>query len=126
MYGEHCGASNHSDGEREQNDYYATEPYAAQLLMEIEQFNEDVWECACGEKHLSNEFGRNGYNVRSSDLIDRCGNEVYDFLSDDNKEWHGDIITNPPFKYATEFVRKALDIIPRRKQGCNVLEDTVP
>lgn len=38
----------------------------------------------------------------------------------------GDIITNPPFKYATEFVRKALDIIPERKQGCNVLENSVP
>ena len=126
MYGEHYGASNHSDGEREKNDYYATEPYAAQLLMKVEQFNTDIWECACGEKHLSNEFEKNGYNVRSSDLIDRCGNEIYDFLSDNNKEWHGDIITNPPFKYATEFVKKALDIIPKRKQGCNVFEDTVP
>lgn len=35
MYGEH---------------YYATEPYAAQLLMEVEQFNEDIWECACRRK----------------------------------------------------------------------------
>ena len=25
---------------------------------------------------------------------------------------NGDIITNPPYKYATEFVRKALEIIP--------------
>ena len=79
-----------------------------------------------GEKHLSNEFERNGYKVRSSDLIDRCGNEIYDFLSDDNKEWHGDIITNPPFKYATKFVRKALDIIPERKKGCNVFESPIP
>ena len=79
-----------------------------------------------GEKHLSNEFEKNGYNVRSSDLIDRCGNEIYDFLSDNNKEWHGDIITNPPFKYATEFVKKALDIIPKRKQGCNVFESPIP
>ena len=47
MYGEHYGASNHSEGEREMNDYYATEPYAAQLLMEVEQFNSDIWECAC-------------------------------------------------------------------------------
>ena len=47
MYGEHYGASNHSDGEREKNDYYATEPSAAQLLMKVEQFNSDIWECAC-------------------------------------------------------------------------------
>lgn len=79
-----------------------------------------------GEKHLSNEFERNGYKVRSSDIVDRCGNEMYDFLSDDNTEWHGDIITNPPFKYATKFVRKALDIIPERKKGCNVFESPIP
>lgn len=79
-----------------------------------------------GEKHLSNEFERNGYKVRSSDIVDRCGNEMYDFLSDDNTEWNGDIITNPPFKYATKFVRKALDIIPERKKGCYVLESPIP
>ena len=47
MYGELYGASNHSSYEREEYDYYATEPYAAQLLMEVEQFNTDIWECAC-------------------------------------------------------------------------------
>lgn len=41
------GASNHSSYKREEYDYYATEPYAAQLLMEVEQFNTDIWECAC-------------------------------------------------------------------------------
>lgn len=87
MYGEHYGASNHSNEERQEHDYYATEPFAAHLLMEVEQFNNDIWECACGEKHLSCEFEKNGYNVRSSDLIDRCNNEVYDFLSEDNTEW---------------------------------------
>ena len=46
MYGELYGASNHSSYEREEYDYYATEPYAAQLLMEVETFG-DIWECAC-------------------------------------------------------------------------------
>lgn len=35
-----------------------------------------------------------------------------DFLSIDNLEWNGDIITNPPYKYAQEFIEKALQIIP--------------
>ena len=30
------GASNHSTGEREPNDYYATDPKAAELLLEVE------------------------------------------------------------------------------------------
>ena len=32
------GASNHTDAEREINDYYATEPKATELLCKIETF----------------------------------------------------------------------------------------
>lgn len=106
------GASNHTDKERQNEDYYATEPRAGELLLQVESFDQNVWECACGEKHLSKVFEKHGYNVRSSDLIDRCGNEVFDFLSMENQEWNGYIITNPPYKYAQEFVEKALQIIP--------------
>lgn len=48
----------------------------------------------------------------SRDLIDRGYGSVADFLSKDNTEWNGDIVTNPPYKYAQEFVEKALQIIP--------------
>ena len=40
------------------------------------------------------------------------GETGIDFLSIDNLEWNGDIITNPPYKYAQEFIEKALQIIP--------------
>lgn len=106
------GASNHTDKERQQEDYYATDPIAARLLLEVEDFTPHIWECACGEKHLSNVFERYGFDVRSSDIVDRCENEVFDFLSEDNTSWDGNIITNPPYKYATEFIYKALSIIP--------------
>ena len=45
------GASNHGNGEREANDYYATEPKATQLLCDIEKFDSIIWEPACGEGH---------------------------------------------------------------------------
>ena len=48
------GASNHTEKERQKEDYYATDPIAVELLLDLETFNKDVWECACGEKHLSN------------------------------------------------------------------------
>lgn len=110
------GASNHADCERQSEDYYATDPFAAQLLLQVETFSDHVWECACGEKHLSKVFEADGYQVRSSDLVDRCGNEVYDFLSEENRLWDGDIITNPPYKFATQFVQKAVDIIPNGRK----------
>ena len=34
-----------------------------------------------------------------------------DFLKSEEK-WDGDIITNPPYKFAQEFIEHALDIIP--------------
>ena len=54
------GASNHTDKERQREDYYATDPIAAELLLEVETFNKNVWECACGEKHLSKVFEDKG------------------------------------------------------------------
>lgn len=105
------GASNHTDKERQNEDFYATDPIAADLLLKEEKFSHNIWECACGQKHLSAVFEKHGYNVRSSDLIDRCGNEVFDFLSMENQSWDGDIITNPPYKYASEFIYKSLSVI---------------
>lgn len=105
------GASSHVSEERQKQDYYATEPKGTEVLLEVEQFLSNVWECACGEGHMSKVLEKNGYNVRSSDLIDRGYGEVYDFLSLENTEWNGDIITNPPYRMAKEFVLKALSVI---------------
>lgn len=105
------GASNHSTSERQVDDYYATEPKALELLLREENFNQSIWECACGGGHLSNLLKAEGYNVKSSDIVHRGfdGTEIIDFLkvAKANKR---DIITNPPYKYAKEFVEHALDI----------------
>lgn len=107
------GASNHTDKDRQNEDYYATDPKAAKLLLELETFSPNIWECACGEGHLSKVFADAGYKVKSTDLIDRgFGENGIDFLGMDNIEWNGDVITNPPYKYGQEFVEKALQIIP--------------
>lgn len=104
------GASNHTDGERPKDDFYATEPKAAELLLDVETFNRNIWECACGEGHLAKVFTAQGYEVRSSDIIDRGYGDVLDFLQV-TEEWAGDIITNPPYKYALEFAEKALQVV---------------
>ena len=57
-----------------------------------------------------------GYEVVSRDLVDRGYGEVDDFLAIDNLEWDGNIVTNPPYKYAQEFVEKALSIISKGKK----------
>ena len=106
------GASNHTDKEREIDDYYATDPKAIDLLLSVEDFNENIWEPACGEGHLSKRLERFGFNVKSTDLIERgYGISGIDFL-ECNEHFNGDIITNPPYKFAKEFIEKSLDLIP--------------
>lgn len=106
------GARNYAQNERETNDYYATEPKATELLLQLEQFNNKILEPACGEGHISEVLKAHGYDVTSTDLIDRgYGRGGIDFLSTPpNFVWDGDIITNPPYKYAKEFVEQALKI----------------
>lgn len=107
------GASNHSNKERQPDDYYATDPKALDLLLSEEQFSDRVWECACGEGHLSKVLTQHGYDVTSSDLVYRgYGTGGVDFL-ECTGIWRGDIITNPPYKYALPFVKKALELISK-------------
>lgn len=105
------GASSHVAHDRADYDYYATDPKAAELLLRVEKFSPKIWECACGERHLADVFVKHGHEVRASDIVDRCGNEVHDFLGMGAEEWDGDIITNPPYRYALEFVQRALQTV---------------
>lgn len=105
------GARNYAQNERETNDYYATEPKALELLLELETFSPAIWECACGEGHLAKVLKEKGHTVLCSDLIDRgYGTGGVDFLKC-TKQFDGDIITNPPYKYAKEFVEHALETV---------------
>lgn len=104
------GTSTHTDDDRELNDFYATDPKAVELLLEEESFNQKIMECACGQGHISKVLLDKGYQVKSYDIIDRGFGEVMDFFS--IKSWDGDIITNPPYKNALEFIKHSLSIIP--------------
>lgn len=117
------GASNHTDKERQNEDYYATHPEAAEWLIKLEYFDgKDIWECASGENHLANVFKDAGFTVRASDIIKRTEEtEVIDFLTYEG-EWNGHIITNPPYKNAQGFIEKALSIVPEGKKVCMFLK----
>lgn len=109
------GASNHTDKERQNDDYYATNPHALELLLDSLkrdgiELHKYIWECACGQGHLSNVLEENGYITTNTDLVDRGYKNNFqqlDFLTT-NTIFDGDILTNPPYKYAKEFVEHAL------------------
>lgn len=105
------GASNHCDDEREENDYYATDPKAIDMLLSKETFNKNIWEPAAGGGHLSKRLKEYGYIVKQSDIIQRIDDiEIINFLKT-HETIDGDIITNPPYKLCTEFILKALELI---------------
>lgn len=102
--------STHTTEKREINDYYATDPKAVELLLEKEKFSINLLEPSCGEGHISKVLSEHGYNVTSSDLISRGFGNTQDFF--DYKYFNGNIITNPPYKVALDFVKHSLEIIP--------------
>lgn len=103
------------NAKREENDFYATNPKALILLLDkLKQdeviLNKKIWECACGKGHLSKELLNKGYEVVSSDLVDRGYGEVKDFLKC-NEVFDGDILTNPPFMLAEDFIKKSMILL---------------
>jgi len=124
IYAPH-GASNHSDWDREKDDYYATEPEAIDWLLSVEDLQGIIWECACGEGHLSKRLEELGKTVMSTDLIDRgYGTGGVDFLKVTEKDFDANIVTNPPYKYALEFCEKALDVVREGGVICMFLKLT--
>lgn len=107
------GASNHTDKERESNDYYATDPIAIDKLLTVEEPSHFIYECACGEGHLSERLKEKGYEVYSSDIVDRNYGDavVQDFFEVNKLGGLFDILTNPPYKFAKEFVLHSLELL---------------
>lgn len=103
------GSTAHALWEREQNDFYATDPIAIKLLLEQEKFKNTILEPACWMGHLSKPLIEAWYEVESYDLVDRGYWKVKNFF--DITKWNWDIITNPPYAIAQKFVEHSLDII---------------
>ena len=110
------GASNHTETERQTDDFYATNPESLKVFLERLKddgihLHESVWECACGQGHLSKTLEQAGFTVISTDLVDRgYGESNVNFLETEYKPEQVDILTNPPYKYAQQFVEHAMEL----------------
>lgn len=98
--------SSRRHGDREKDDFYPTPPYATNKLLEVEAFHGLTWEPACGDGAISKVLHDDGLSVVSSDLVPRgFGDSPVDFL--DTFRAVDNIITNPPFVLAQEFIEHA-------------------
>ena len=107
------GASNHTEKEREPNEFYATSPIAIDKLAKAFDIPHKVWEPACGGGHLARRLEELGHEVVATDLVYRgYGIGSVDFLMTRDAPLGTDcILTNPPYKMSTEFVEHALRLM---------------
>lgn len=105
-----------NNARREENDFYATDPYSIDKSIRFFEeigLSNNLWEPACGNLHLSCRLKDYGYNVNSSDLIKRndyC-TELNFLESEEMLGGSKDIITNPPFKLASGFIKKSMALL---------------
>lgn len=93
-------------------EFYPTPPEATRALLSVEAFDGHIWEPACGLGHISKVLTGAGYQVVSTDLIERgFGQGGIDFLREiEPRARH--IVTNPPYGrgLGDAFVLKALEL----------------
>jgi hypothetical protein len=98
------------------DDLYQTPPEAVRALLKVEDFEQAIWEPACGPGSIVNVLRAAGHKVVASDFKDYgCPDSRgdIDFLKTHHAPYGvKSIITNPPYRYAAEFVRHAIDLVP--------------
>lgn len=104
--------------ERVKNDYYATPEWATEAILRVLPLSGSILEPAAGEGHIAKVVKQRypDCELVCTDLVQReekFGIPIkggIDFLTYDYGRKFDNIITNPPFKYAQEFIEKAQDI----------------
>lgn len=92
---------------RPDDDFYPTPPEATQALLDHETFEGTIWEPACGDGAICRVLEKNGLKLIATDLNYRdYGLGDVNFLTSNMQS--ANIITNPPYKLAEEFIHKAL------------------
>lgn len=98
---------------RDGPDFYPTPPWVVHALLGMEEFHGEIFECACGDGSISKVLEQAGHNVYSSDLFDHgYGVPGIDFLN--SMRTSPNIITNPPYKLAENFVQKGLELVEHK------------
>lgn len=108
-------------GEREKDDFYPTPPELTRALLAVERFDGGIWEPACGDGAMARVLAAAFHEIGASDLVARgYGQSGVDFLMEQRMFYRcRHIVTNPPFKLATQFWRHAcaLTALDRDRPG---------
>ena len=109
-------AGGNPKNERAENDFYATDPKAVEMLMDRYKFNEGSFLEPCvGNGNISSTIKEKFPNsqVVGIDLVDRGypNTIIHDFITYETEEKFDNIITNPPYSLGMEFVEKGMELL---------------
>ena len=107
--------SSHTREERGLDPYFTCpEAVHALLCLEAEQLPRVIWEPAAGDGAIVRPLRDAGRTVIASDVADYglAGCMIADYLTADPPPEIEEIVTNPPFRQAADFVRKAITEVP--------------
>lgn len=101
--------------DRHEHDLYETPDWCTEALLDHWMPRGTVWEPACGDGAIVRVLVNRGRKVIASDIKPGISSaSTTDFLTHNSP---GDgllsIVTNPPYRYAERFVRKALCLTER-------------
>lgn len=102
--------ANASAFDRDRSDFYPTPDSVTEAFLKWAKIPDSatIWEPAAGEGHMAECLRRHGYNVVPTTLHDQgYGQAGVNFLHQE-KTMGQFIITNPPFRLATEFIEHAM------------------
>jgi hypothetical protein len=100
--------------ERDEHDWYVEPPECSAALFALEEFSGVVWDPACGVGRIVASAREAGLPAVGTDIVKRgpiCERE-FDFLDEEIDIGFTNIVSNPPFKHAEEFVQRALECVP--------------
>jgi len=109
-------AGGNPKNKRVENDFYATNPRALEMLLEKYDFNNGTFLEPCvGNGQLAKTINKHYPNNKLTcvDIIDRGYKDtiVQDFFQYNTEERFDNIITNPPYSLAKEFVEKSMELL---------------
>jgi hypothetical protein len=97
--------------DRKDNDFYATTPECVTSFLHYERDHlkgMKIWEPCCGDGAISKLLINDGFEVFSTDLVDRgYGIADRDFLLEMDTTCNA-IVTNPPFNLSEQIISHAL------------------
>jgi hypothetical protein len=96
---------------RDEHDFYIEPEWCSQRLFEVETFKGKIWDPACGIGRIPDAAAAARHALDESDLVDRGRGYQLDFLK--SGAVAANIVSNPPFSVAEEFVAKALTLAER-------------